>query len=133
MAASTPLTPQPVCPPWPLVDVPQADIASDGVFKYVLMKIEFPSGSTSHAVAGYVEAEFHDDCLKRYRSMYAAGLAGCTVSCSGGGRIAVDARAQKLQVYGYSMGYGLADHALSVAILKAAMPSFSMSWTNDGY
>ena len=39
-----------------------------------------------------------------------------------------------LFVYGYSMGFGLADHSVSVEVLKAKYPDYtSITFSNDGY
>ena len=60
----------------------------------------------------------------------AAGLTD--VTCTGGGRIRHDA-GSKLFIYGYSLGFGRADHATTEALCRKAFPSYEISWSNDGY
>jgi phosphohistidine phosphatase len=122
--------------PW----APTVGVAADGTCKYVLLKLEVAGGPSKVLVRGLLEAEFHDDvCVATRRELAAAaGAAGVTaqwdLSCLGGGRIRHDARAGELFVYGYSVAYGRADHAVAVAALRAAFPpSYRISWSNDGY
>lgn len=36
-------------------------------------------------------------------------------------------------VYGYSVGYGRADHALACTVLRRAYPTYHVEWSDDGY
>ena len=54
-------------------------------------------------------------------------------TCPGGGRIEHDEAQKKISVYGYSQGYGRADHTLTVKILEQEFPDYSITWTNEGY
>ena len=59
---------------------------------------------------------------------------GLDCECVGGGRILHDAEAKTIEVYGYSQGYGLADHAKSVELIKAKFPDYGkVTFSNDGY
>nr|CAH7722667.1 unnamed protein product [Callosobruchus chinensis] len=51
----------------------------------------------------------------------------------GGGRINHDAESKTLKVYGYSQGYGKADHQLTVDILKQVYPDYNISFSDEGY
>jgi phosphohistidine phosphatase len=54
--------------------------------------------------------------------------------CVGGGRIKHSLDEKTIKVYGYSQGYGLADHAITVEILKKKYPDYkSITFSNDGY
>ena len=37
------------------------------------------------------------------------------------------------QVYGYSMGFGRADHTKAVAELKKVYQDYEIEWSNEGY
>ena len=41
------------------------------------------------------------------------GLSNFQCECPGGGRIAYDTGANKIQIYGYSQSYGLANHSVT--------------------
>lgn len=57
-----------------------------------------------------------------------------TLECVGGGRIEHVPSAGRIFVYGYSMGFGRANHEIAVALLKEAYPTYSdISYSNDGY
>ncbi|KAH1005442.1 hypothetical protein HUJ04_006431 [Dendroctonus ponderosae] len=51
----------------------------------------------------------------------------------GGGRIKHDPGAKTINVYGYSQGFGKADHELSVDIIKTQYPSYQITWSDEGY
>jgi len=58
---------------------------------------------------------------------------GLSCQCLGGGRILHDKSKKYIKVYGYSVGFGLADHTKTVEILKSKYPDYNIEWTNDGY
>ncbi|KAJ8985584.1 hypothetical protein NQ317_015075 [Molorchus minor] len=51
----------------------------------------------------------------------------------GGGRINHDAAAKSIKVYGYSQGYGKADHRVAVDVLKMQYPGYDVSYSDEGY
>lgn len=54
--------------------------------------------------------------------------------CRGGGRINHNAKDKKILVYGYSMGYGRADHSKVVELLKGHYRDYeSITFSNEGY
>ena len=55
------------------------------------------------------------------------------ISCPGGGRIDHNLEEKKIVVYGYSQGFGLADHSISKAILAKIYPEHDITWNNEGY
>uniref|UniRef100_A0A2R9CEN5 14 kDa phosphohistidine phosphatase n=1 Tax=Pan paniscus TaxID=9597 RepID=A0A2R9CEN5_PANPA len=58
---------------------------------------------------------------------------GCDCECLGGGRISHQSQDKKIHVYGYSMAYGPAQHAISTEKIKAKYPDYEVTWANDGY
>ncbi|WP_411017647.1 hypothetical protein, partial [Salmonella sp. s51090] len=54
--------------------------------------------------------------------------------CVGGGRIQHSPQEKSISVYGYSMGYGQADHSITVEKLKAKYRDYtSITFSNEGY
>ncbi|CAH1402064.1 unnamed protein product [Nezara viridula] len=53
--------------------------------------------------------------------------------CIGGGRIQHDPLEKKIKVYGYSQGFGKADHEVSVEILKEVYGDYDITWSDEGY
>ncbi|KAJ8947070.1 hypothetical protein NQ318_019965 [Aromia moschata] len=51
----------------------------------------------------------------------------------GGGRINHDAAAKSIKVYGYSQGYGKADHQVAVDVLKKQYTDYDISFSDEGY
>ena len=58
---------------------------------------------------------------------------GLDCQCLGGGRIRHDPAAKHIKVYGYSMGFGRADHTKAVELLKEKYPGYTIEWSNEGY
>nr|XP_015222008.1 PREDICTED: 14 kDa phosphohistidine phosphatase [Lepisosteus oculatus] len=58
---------------------------------------------------------------------------GLDCECVGGGRIRHDSQAKRLHVYGYSMGFGRANHSVATEKLKARYPDYEVTWANEGY
>ncbi|KAF3820901.1 hypothetical protein GH733_011054 [Mirounga leonina] len=139
-----------------LAQIADVDIDSDGVFKYVLIRVhsappsEAPAGESKEIVRGYKWAEYHGEggAGGRFRGG-AEGRGGVTdiydkvsgemqkkgysCECLGGGRISHQSQDKKIHVYGYSMGYGRAQHSVSTEKIKAVYPDYEVTWADDGY
>jgi phosphohistidine phosphatase len=119
-----------------LANILEVEIDSDGTFKYVLIKVYGAKGSTSPdevktIVRGFKWGEYHANIYdKTEEAVQALGLDS---ECVGGGRIKHDAAAKKILVYGYSQGFGRADHEVTVGLLKKKYPDYSISWNDEGY
>ncbi|KAL6420194.1 hypothetical protein ACFW04_013817 [Cataglyphis niger] len=59
--------------------------------------------------------------------------AGLRANCVGGGRIEHDPDEKTIKVYGYSQGFGKADHQVSVELLKKKYPDYNITCSDDGY
>ncbi len=116
------------------------------MFKYVLIRVSQPSTSAVRLlVRGYGWASYHDDVYQPSKTAVleaaAAGSASgsgkatdIVISCAGGGRIRHESDKKEILVYGYSQGYGRADHQIAVDALKLAYPHYtSITFSNDGY
>jgi phosphohistidine phosphatase len=58
---------------------------------------------------------------------------GLDTECLGGGRIEHDASEKRIKVYGYSQGYGKADHAKTKELLSKTYANYNIEWTDEGY
>ena len=82
-------------------------------------------------VRGYNWAEYHADIYDdEEEKLRKKGLDG---QCLGGGRIIHKPNEKYIKVYGYSMGFGRADHTKTVDVLTQRYPDYKIEWSNDGY
>ncbi|XP_022801865.1 14 kDa phosphohistidine phosphatase-like [Stylophora pistillata] len=117
-----------------LLSVPDVDIDADGKFKYVLIKVVDPSNENAYKciVRGSDWACYHADIYEKVEKEI--GEMSMKTECLGGGRIQHDRLDKKILVYGYSMGFGRADHSITVKKLKKAYPDYeSITFSNEGY
>jgi len=116
--------------------VPNVDIDEEGVFKYVLIKVyaEQKADGTEPSkliVRGYQRCQWHSDIYdEATKPIQCLGL---DTECLGGGRIDHRPSAKKLKIYGYSQGYGKADHAESKIVLKTRYPDYEIEISDEGY
>ncbi|CAL8072101.1 unnamed protein product [Orchesella dallaii] len=117
--------------------VPDSKIDAKGKFKYILIKVYATDSEGKHVddnsklvVRGRADCPFHGDILDKFQEE-TANLEGIDEEILGGGRILREGN--KISVFGYSQGYGRADHTLTVEILKRSFPTHDISWSNDGY
>ena len=130
-----------------------AVIDNDGVFKYIQINIEH-EGETYTIVRGFKNCPYHADIFQKFReeecntgemTSSAHGLPPYNwasggdnnyeykLDCPGGGRIAFEAEEKKITIYGYSQGFGRADHSISKELLDEAYPDHEITWNNEGY
>ncbi|XP_076836502.1 14 kDa phosphohistidine phosphatase [Brachyhypopomus gauderio] len=116
-----------------LQNLAEADIDQDGVFKYVLIRVHSKhDDSYVDVVRGYGWAEYHADIYDKVSGeLERAGGVDC--ECVGGGRIKHDSAGKHIHIYGYSMGFGRANHSVSAEKLKATYPDYNITWANEGY
>jgi len=114
--------------------VPAVDI-EEGKFKYVLIKVyesKEEEEISKFIIRGYKWAGYHSDIYEQVDGkIHKLGLA---CECVGGGRIFHDPNKKSILVYGYSQGYGKADHSISTELLKNHYPNYEdISWSDEGY
>ncbi|ODM96220.1 Extracellular exo-alpha-(1-_5)-L-arabinofuranosidase [Orchesella cincta] len=116
-----------------------ADVKIDekGKFKYILIKVYATDSTGKHVdensklvVRGRGDCPFHGDIFDKFQEE-TAQLEGIDDEILGGGRIQRDGN--KILVFGYSQGYGRADHTLTVELIKKSYPTHEITWSNDGY
>lgn len=114
--------------------VPSVLIDSEGRFKYILIRMYLKDGDDDSknklCVRGNKEGPYHGDIYDAFMATLDETLDS---ECLGGGRIEHDPGEKSLKVYGYSQGFGKADHSITVDLLKQAYPSYNITWSNDGY
>ncbi|KAG4070204.1 hypothetical protein HA402_003894 [Bradysia odoriphaga] len=119
-----------------LDNVPVVDIDKAGRFKYVLIKVyakELEDGSepSKLVVRGNVDAQWHADIYEQFTDMLKA--LKLDAECLGGGRIEHHPDVKKLKVYGYSQGYGKADHAETKRLLRTKYSDYEIEISDEGY
>ncbi|XP_031565026.1 14 kDa phosphohistidine phosphatase-like [Actinia tenebrosa] len=113
--------------------VPDVVIDSHGLFKYILIEVKDRNDDSlsKFVVRGNAKADYHADILEEVQP----GIDGLGLSavCVGGGRIEHNSAEKRILVYGYSMGFGRANHSITVEKLKKDYPNYKITYTNDGY
>ncbi|CAG9580966.1 unnamed protein product [Danaus chrysippus] len=114
-------------------NVPVVDIDPEGVFKYILINLYDKNLSESEPqkvlVRGYKRCNYHSDIFDEVQ----AKLSPLDCEPLGGGRISHDPENKKIHIYGYSQGYGKADHEITAKLVKEAYPAYTISISDEGY
>jgi phosphohistidine phosphatase len=107
----------------------------EGAHKYVLISAILPGGGErQNFVVSRHGAHYHRDAAEPFvEALERSGYSSIRVT--GGGRIRLDQDKKKIEIYGHSYGFGLADHALSKAVVGAdsRYKGFDITWSNEGY
>jgi phosphohistidine phosphatase len=107
----------------------------EGRHKYVLISAVTSSAKErQHFVVSKRGAAYHRNAAEPF----VEALERCgyrSIDIMGGGRIALDSTKKTIHVYGYSYGFGLADHALSKSVLlqDPRFRDYDVTWSNEGY
>ncbi|XP_017886158.1 sex-regulated protein janus-A-like [Ceratina calcarata] len=116
-----------------LNEVPDVDIDGHGKFKYILINVKDEANNVNKSIVrGYARAQWHGDIFDEVNNKLKS-ISGLTTNCLGGGRIEHDPDEKTIKVYGYSQGFGKADHEVSVALLKKKYPDYTITCSDDGY
>ena len=122
--------------------IPDVDIDPDGVFKYILLTVTLTAqdgtAETKQIVRGYEDCPYHadvnDKVTEELQKAKSEGLVKkWSAKVLGGGRIDHDADGKKIKVYGYSMGYGKADHEDAAKLIGTSYPDYTITCSNEGY
>lgn len=119
-----------------LAAVPDVEIDT-GVFKYILIRVygKRPADGSEEPskliVRGFERCEWHSDIYDEVSGSL-AGL-GLETECLGGGRIDHQPDRKFIKIYGYSQGFGPADHEESRRIVKSQYPDYEIETTKEGY
>ena len=82
-------------------------------------------------VRGYNWAEYHADIYDKVDEYL--GGEGLDCECLGGGRITHNREEKYIKVFGYSVGFGKANHQKTVDILKRHYDEYTIEWSDEGY
>lgn len=93
---------------------------------------DIQSKKDKYIVRGYKSCPYHVDILDKVTPSITKF--NCTASCVGGGRIRHDPEAKSIFIYGYSQGFGQADHTISHNLVKQKYTDYTdIQWSNEGY
>jgi len=115
--------------------IPSVSI-DEGANKYVLISATEPSinEETQYFVVSKKGASYHRNAAEPFVCMLESS--GYTnIDVTGGGRILLDSDKKHISIFGYSYGFGLADHALSKSVIEKdeRFIGYDITWSNDGY
>jgi len=107
----------------------------EGAYKYVLITANPPSTNQSRTfVYSKRSASYHKD-VAQYLLPILEGERYTNIRIKGGGRILRDDGEKKIHIFGYSYGFGAADHSLAKSIVDQCemYKGYTVTWSNDGY
>jgi phosphohistidine phosphatase len=118
--------------------VPSVQVA-EGTHKYVLIRAIAQGNSLAtdeqqYFVASKRGAAYHRDAAEpMIEQLEAAGYA--KIDVTGGGRIRLNSAAKTMVIYGFSYGFGLADHSISrrVVLNDPRYQDFDVTTSDEGY
>ena len=114
-----------------VLDAHPSVVIDDGSHKYVLISAR-TEGQTKMLVRMTAGAPYHADVAKPY--VNALRAAGVDADVPGGGRIAHDPVAKTINIFGFSYGFGKANHAISADICRAHFGNeYTVTWSDEGY
>ncbi|KAH8313755.1 hypothetical protein KR067_011383, partial [Drosophila pandora] len=114
-----------------LAAVPLVNISDKGIFKYIQIVVINGGKTSKTVVRGFDDCTWHADIFEREEAIFAKS--GLKAECPGGGRIEHNPEKKYLKVYGYSQGFGKADHAQTKKILETQYPDYTIEISDDGY
>ena len=119
-------------------DIPSVSI-DEGAHKYVLIRASTPGSSRSPSrvrtfVYSKQGASYHRD-VAEYLVPILQGAGYYDIRITGGGRIHRDSNNKQINIFGYSYGFGKADHELAVEVVEESglYSGYTINWSNDGY
>ena len=85
----------------------------NGVFKYIQIAVH--SASVDFVIVrGFADCAYHADILAKFKETELQHAdPNAVADCPGGGRVDVSEANKTLFIYGYSQGFGRANHALT--------------------
>eukprot|EP01084_Bolivina_argentea_P098183 176473_1 len=96
--------------------------------KYVQIRIEDPKGQSLLIIRGNKNAKYHMDVALPITASLTKARLKCNVI--GGGWISIDNN-KNLDIYGYSVQYGPANHEETAECCKKELKEFNVTWSND--
>ena len=106
-----------------------------GAHKYVLISAKEPgSNELSWFVISLRGASYHRNAAESMVQVL-GGSGYQDINITGGGRINLNERSKEISIFGFSYGFGAADHELTrkVILEDKRYEDFDVTWSNDGY
>jgi phosphohistidine phosphatase len=106
----------------------------EGAHKYVLMSANDETNKTQHFVVSSEWAHYHRDAAEpMIETLRRSGYS--MIRVLGGGRIHLDSQKKVVSIFGFSYGFGQADHKLSKQVVEAdpRYKDFKVETSNEGY
>lgn len=116
-----------------LDQIPNVAIDASGKFKYILIQVTDPeTKEKKYIVRGFKSCSYHIDIFEMVEPEISK--LKCKAKCVGGGRIIHKPEVKSIFIFGYSQGFGRADHTITCNLIKEKYSDYSdISWSNDGY
>ena len=119
----------------PYNQIPRVEIAP-GAHKYVLISAHAPTDPPEKRwfVVSKHGAQYHANAAEPFVDrLEQAGYRDIRVT--GGGRINYQPDQRIINIFGYSYGFGLADHKLSKKVVEedGRFVGYAVDWSNEGY
>ncbi|KAI7684943.1 14 kDa phosphohistidine phosphatase [Sarcoptes scabiei] len=105
-----------------LADIEDVEIDDFGRFKYILIKASL-NDQHKFLVRGFAWASYHADIFDLFES----SKSPIKYECVGGGRIEVEPHNKKIKIFGYSQGFGRADHEMSCDLVRKKYKDYEKS------
>jgi phosphohistidine phosphatase len=119
-------------------NIPSVSI-DEGAHKYVLITASTPASanSSSHVrtfVYSKLGAHYHRN-VAEYLVPILQRAGYYDIRITGGGRIFRDSNNKQINIFGYSYGFGKADHELALEIVDKSglFDGYTLNFSNDGY
>lgn len=107
-----------------------------GAYKYVLITADAPSSSSRKRTFVYSKrnAQYHRNVAEHLIPQLEGG-GYRDIRVKGGGRILRDDEQKRIHIFGYSYGFGRADHVVAKDVVEqsANYGGYEVTWSNDGY
>lgn len=106
----------------------------EGANKYVLIRASKTGHEARHFVVSSKYANYHQDAAEPM--IAALERAGHNkIKVLGGGRITLDSKNRTIAIFGFSYGFGLADHSISKEVVQAdpRYEKYAITTSNEGY
>lgn len=110
-----------------------------GAYKYVLVTAEKNNDDGKQRKRTFVysrrSAKYHCNVAEELVPRLEGAGGYRDIRVKGGGRILRDDDSKKVHIYGYSYGFGRADHAMAKDVVDQSVNyrGYEVTWSNDGY
>ena len=116
----------------------QCKIDEEGIFKYIQIECinKEKKEDRKIIIRGDAGSSYHKDIYKKFiidimNSNDKDLKENYEYECIGGGRIEI--KSNSILIYGYSSGYGQADHSKTKEIVQKFYPTYKIEISDEGY